>query len=151
MKTLFAMPQPHIPMRHVPQDGPRLDVRRRQSPKGLWNREASDRRRIYYEHRVLNSLRRAPWQTPFRGLRKSMPDTLLFLNARTNSSRWLPNSCFNSAIEIHSVGKDVSILGQRTASRRSRSSLPAPVAVFLASEASFWITGEIILASGGMR
>ncbi len=80
-----------------------------------------------------------------------MPDTLLSLNARTNSSRWLPNSRFNSAIEIHSVRKDVSILGQRTASRRSISSLPAPVAVFLPSEASFWITGEIILASGGMR
>jgi len=77
------------------------------------------------------------------GLRKLMPDTLLFLNARTNSSRWLPNSCFDSAIEIHSVRKDVSVLGQRTASRRSISSLPAPVAVFLASEASFWITGEI--------
>jgi 3-oxoacyl-[acyl-carrier protein] reductase len=27
----------------------------------------------------------------------------------------------------------------------------APVAVFLSSEASYWITGEILLASGGMR
>jgi 3-oxoacyl-[acyl-carrier protein] reductase len=27
----------------------------------------------------------------------------------------------------------------------------APVAVFLSSEASHWITGEILLASGGMR
>ncbi len=31
-----------------------------------------------YEHRILNSLRPAPWQTPFRGLRKSMPDTYSF-------------------------------------------------------------------------
>ena len=29
--------------------------------------------------------------------------------------------------------------------------LLAPVAVFLSSEASRWITGEILLASGGMR
>jgi len=27
----------------------------------------------------------------------------------------------------------------------------APVAVFLSSEASSWVTGEILLASGGMR
>src|SRR5258708_19314310 len=53
-----------------------------------------------------------------------MPDTLLFLNGRTNSSRWLPNSYFNSTIEIHSVRKDVDIVGEKTASRRSISSLP---------------------------
>ena len=42
-----------------------------------------------------------------------MPDTLLFLNGRTNSSRWLPNSYFNSTIEIHSVRKDVDIVGKK--------------------------------------
>ena len=37
-----------------------------------------------------------------------MPDTLFFLNGRTNSSRWLPNSCFDSTIEILSIRKDAS-------------------------------------------
>ena len=111
---------------------------------------ACDRRRAGPDPQLPSDARLAD-SIPGASYKESIPDTLLFLNGRTNSSRWLPNSCFNSAIEIQSVRKDVSILGQRTASRRSISSLPAPVAVFLASEASFWITGEIILASGGMR
>ena len=78
------------------------------------------------QDRILNSLQTRALADSIPGprIRKSIPDTLLFLNGRTNSSRWQPNSCFESTIEIHSVRKDVSILGQRTASRRSISSLP---------------------------
>jgi hypothetical protein len=66
------------------------------------------------QDRIVNSL-----QT--RALADSIPGAsykefesghIAFLNGRTNSSRWLPNSCFESTIEIHSVRKDVSILGK---------------------------------------
>ncbi|MGC2764926.1 MAG: SDR family oxidoreductase [Candidatus Acidiferrum sp.] len=43
------------------------------------------------------------------------------------------------------------IISQTPLGRFGRPEDIAPVAVFLSSEASFWITGEIILASGGMR
>jgi hypothetical protein len=107
------MPQPHIPMRHVPQDGhdSMSIVDNRLKVYGIEKLRIAD-------GSIMSTASSTPSDARLgrlhpRGLRKSMPDTLLFLNARTNSSRWLPNSCFNSAIEIHSVRKDVSILGQR--------------------------------------
>jgi 3-oxoacyl-[acyl-carrier protein] reductase len=43
------------------------------------------------------------------------------------------------------------LISQRPLGRFGQPEDIAPVAVFLSSEASRWITGEILLASGGMR
>jgi hypothetical protein len=75
--------------------------------------------------RILNSLQTRALADSIPGASYKEIDSghIAFLNGRTNSSRWLTNSYFESTIEIHLVRKDVSILGQRTASRRSISSL----------------------------
>jgi NAD(P)-dependent dehydrogenase (short-subunit alcohol dehydrogenase family) len=65
-----------------------------------------------------------------------------------------PNPAVNNPLDpLGVIGTDFEkhLISQTPLGRSGQPEDIAPVAVFLSSEAARWITGEILLASGGMR